>query len=48
MQKKIVRPEVYDLIYKIVEAMVTNYSVTIQRACKSVGQFLFFLNNRPS
>merc|ERR1711975_85238 len=45
MQKKIVRPEVYDIVDKIMENLITNYSISIQKSCKNA--FINFLIHYP-
>lgn len=45
VQKKVVRPEVYDLMDKIIESMITSNSVTLQKSCKNVYiAYTFYLN----
>lgn len=39
MSKKVVRPEVYDLMDKIIENMITSNSAILQKSCKNVYTF---------
>lgn len=45
IQKKTIRPEVYDLVDKILESMIVNENDNIQRSCKNV--FVHFVIEYP-